>query len=180
MTEIKCEECGKEFGSKEGLEHHKNAKHAFEVKKPLVSKKLWKYVQMGVVGLILLAVIIYGFGAVSSKKTLPPTTMQGHIEVNPPSHILKSPMQIEVQKHMLEHADAIEGGRGGVIINYDCVNYDCEAGLIEKLELFSLNHDHVYVAPYKNMKSKIAITKLNQIRTLDEYNEFVIKGFIGN
>ena len=40
-------------------------------------------------------------------------------------------MPIAIQKHMLEHADGKEGGRGGVIINYNCEDFNCEDGLIE-------------------------------------------------
>ena len=104
--------------------------------------------------------------------------MQGHIEAIPPSHVLKEPMRIEIQKHMLEHVDGNQGTRGGIIINYDCVNYECDSGLIENLEAFAGEYDYVYVAPYSNMKVKIALTSLGRIETLDEFDEEVIRNFI--
>ena len=88
-------------------------------------------------------------------------------------------MDFRVQKHMLEHVDGTEGGRGGVILNYDCENYECDDDLIDNLEAFALDYDFVYVAPYKNMKNKVILTKLNQIKTLDQYDEEIVRAFIG-
>src|SRR3989338_1848504 len=128
--------------------------------------------------LIIAAVIIGGiYFLVPNTKTLPPTDIQGHIEMSPPSHILKEPMSITVQKHMLEHADG--SGPPGVVINYDCENFECEPDLIPKLEEFAKKYpEFVYVAPFKNMKVKIALTRLNRILTLDSYNEVMIEKFI--
>ena len=110
---------------------------------------------------------------------LPPTSMQGHTERLPAAHILKKPFPIEIQKHMLEHADGEDGGPPGVIINYDCKKYDCEPDLIEKLEAFAIKYPaNVYVAPFKNMDEKIALTKLGRIQTLEAYDETVIDNFI--
>ena|SRR3989338_1154634 len=127
--------------------------------------------------LIIAAVIIGGiYFLVPNTKTLPPTDIQGHIEMSPPSHILKEPMSISVQKHMLEHAD----GRGppGVVINYNCKDYTCEDGLIEKLEAFAKRYNHVYVAPFPKMDAKIALTKYGKIEILDNYDEKRIESFI--
>ena len=124
----------------------------------------------------MLALAVY-FTA-SKVETLPPTDMDGHVEKNPESHILKDTMLTVIQKHMLEHADGIEGGKAGVIINYNCKDYECENGLIEKLEKFAVKYDYVYVAPFKGMNAKIALTKLNKIEILDNYDEDKINDFI--
>ncbi len=106
--------------------------------------------------------------------------MEGHVERSPPSHILKKPMSDAVQRHMLEHADGKNGGPGGIIINYDCKNFECEPDLVSKLEAFAVKYpETVYVAPFKNMKVKIALTKLGRIETMDSYDESVIERFIG-
>jgi len=104
--------------------------------------------------------------------------MVGHIEVKPPSKIMKQPMQLSIQKHMLEHANGIEDGRGGIVINYECRKFTCETDLIEKLESFASKYDYVYVAPYYGMDVKIALTKLGKIKTLDEYDENIITSFV--
>ncbi|NQV92017.1 hypothetical protein HQ489_06095 [Candidatus Woesearchaeota archaeon] len=179
MATKECKECKKEFSSKEGLEMHNKSKHQATVKEPFftpVLKKKIKYISVSVIGIVLIYLI---FSSVSNIKSLPPTTMQGHIEVNPPSHIMKIPMQLAIHKHMLEHADAVEGGRPGIIINYNCKDYSCDNDLIEKLEFFAQKYpEHVYVAPFKNMDAKIALTKLNQQKLLEEYNEQIIDEFV--
>ena len=175
---IKCEICGKTFSSKEALEMHNAAKHPEKIlkqKKPFPVKKTRNWILfilvVGIVGWLL-------FSVFSGIKTLPPTDIQGHIESNPSSHILKEPMPLVVQKHMLEHVDGVEGGRGGVIINYNCEDYSCEVGLIENLEAFAEKYNYVYVAPFKNMDAKIALTKLNRIEILEFYDEGRIDSFI--
>ena len=94
--------------------------------------------------------------------------MQGHTERVPPSHILKKSMAIDIQKHMLEHVDGNDGAGGGVLINYDCKTYDCKEDLIDKLEAFAGKYSHVYVAPFKNMESKIILTKLGRLEKFEE------------
>ena len=114
---------------------------------------------------------------ISSVKTLPPTDMQGHVEANPDSHVLKEPMPIPIHKHMLEHADGTASP--GIVINYNCKDYSCEADLIEKLETFAGRYPaNVYVAPFKNMDAKIALTKLGRLEILEEYDEQKINSFI--
>jgi len=126
----------------------------------------------------LVVIIVITVLGISSIERLPPIDMAGHIESNPVSHILKEPMPIAIQKHMLEHADGIEKGRGGVIINYNCKDYVCEPDLIGNLETFAIKYNYVYVAPFKGMNAKIVLTKLNKREILEEYNNETIEKFI--
>ncbi len=174
----RCEICDRTFSSLEGLEHHNRDKHSKNIKKekkPIPIKKIRNW---GVFILVIGLVIWLFMFAFTSGQTLPPTDIIGHIEVNPPSHVLKEPMRIEVQKHMLEHMDGIEGGKPGVVINYNCKDYICEEDLIPKLEAFAETYDYVYVAPFKGMDAKIALTKLNKIEILENYDEDKIHIFI--
>lgn len=173
----KCEPCSREFKDADGLEMHNKAKHSELIPKekksfPVKKLKNWS-IFIIVVGLVIFG-IVWG---ISSIKTLPPTDIQGHVEENPSSHILKKPMSIEIQKHMLEHADG--EGPPGVVINYNCENYECEDGLIENLESFAEKYPlNVYVAPFKKMDAKIALTKFGKIELLEEFDEERIKNFI--
>ncbi len=174
----RCEICDRTFKDAEGLAAHNKAKHPENMpkeKKPLPIRKVrnWSILVIAV-GLII-AGIAWG---ISNIERLPPTDMDGHIESNPSSHILKDPMPIAIQKHVLEHVDGVEGGKAGVIINYNCKDYQCENDLIGELESFATNYDYVYVAPFKGMDAKIAITKLGKIGVLEEYDEIRIKNFI--
>ena len=129
--------------------------------------------------IVIIGLIVFGMvWGILNIERLPPTDMNGHIESNPISHVLKDPMPITIQKHMLEHVDGVEGGKGGVIINYNCKDYQCEESLIENLEAFATQYNYVYVAPFKGMDAKIAITKLGKIDVLEEYEETRIKNFI--
>ncbi|MBI4447941.1 DUF3105 domain-containing protein [Candidatus Woesearchaeota archaeon] len=127
----------------------------------------------------IMALVIGGiYLLVSSIKTLPPTDIIGHIEQSPSSHILKEPMPIKMQKHMLEHSDG--KGKPGVVINYNCNDYQCEEGLVNNLEGFAKKYDNVYVAPFKNMDAKIALTRYGKIEVLDSFDEQRIEQFIQN
>jgi len=178
---VRCDDCDRTFKDMDGLSAHNGAKHPERVikeKKPLPVKKLRNW---GIF-IVVSGLIIFGgywiFTGAASAQALPPTTMVGHTERSPASHILKKPMDIDVQKHMLEHVDGTKGGAGGIIINYDCNNFECESGLVEKLESFAIEYNNVYVAPFKNMKVKIALTSLGRIETLDQYDDIKIETFI--
>lgn len=111
-----------------------------------------------------------------TASNLPPTTMQGHIEQSPPSHILTRPMPEVIQKHMLEHAD----GRSspGIIIQYNCNTFECEPDLIKKLtDLVRQYPENVYLAP-NNYDGKIILTKLGKRKVLNGFDEQIIRKFI--
>ena len=129
-----------------------------------------------ILGAVVLVFII-SF-VMSKQKILPPTTMAGHIEVSPQSHFTDRPMDIRVHKHMLEHADG--SGPPGVIINYNCDDFDCESNLLDKLkEIVDQYPQNVYVAPYRNMSAKLVLTRLDRQKILDGFvDEEIIKAFI--
>lgn len=132
----------------------------------------------GVVGITLLIAIFSGM-IILNREVLPPTTMDGHLETVPDSHILDKQMPLTMQKHMLEHADATEGGPGGVIINYNCENFDCEEDLIQKLtDVANEYPEFVYLTPFDGMTVKIAITSLGKIEVFDELDEAALVKFI--
>lgn len=178
MAEFRCEGCKKEFKSEEALMQHNNAKHRKEIKEPLFTYKRKRKIRNWSIFIIIVVLIFWGvYSLVSNAKNLPPTGMQGHVEANPSSHITKEPMPIPIQKHMLEHADG--SGPPGVVINYNCIDFECEEDLIEKLEGFADKYPtFVYVAPFRNMDVKIALTRLGQIKTLEFFDEQEIDNFI--
>lgn len=182
MDEFKCEICDKTFKYQEGLDSHNKAKHEIKKSNPLLelSYSQKKKIKIGLILIIFLFMfggIIYFFAL--NVQVLPPVSVQGHIEVNPPSHILKEPMDLRVQKHMLEHSDGI--GPPGIIINYNCIDFECEEDLILKLENFAKKYPlNVYVAPFKGMTTKIVLTKSGKLKKLNEFDEKIIEDFIKN
>ncbi len=174
----RCEICDRNFKDAEGLVMHNSAKHKKSGKSEKKKIPVKKIRNWGIFIIIFILIIWGGFSLFSGIKVLPPTDMQGHVEANPASHILKEPMPIAIQKHMLEHADGT--GRPGVVINYNCDDYNCGFDLIEKLENFTYQYDYVYVAPFKNMDAKIALTKLGKIDVLEDYDEARIDSFINS
>jgi hypothetical protein len=173
----KCEICDRIFNSVDSLAMHKKVKHSENVKEREMVGHTTKKSKKGIIWIFVIAIVIIGIiWLISGVKTLPPTDLRGHIETNPTSHVLKETMPIAIQKHMLEHADGTGGS--GVVINYNCEDYLCEKNIIENLETFSSNYSYVYVALFEGMDAKIALTKLNKIEILEEYDENMIKNFI--
>src|SRR3989344_3715122 len=174
----RCEICNREFKDLDGLAAHNKAKHSESMPRERKSLPV-KRIRNWSIFILIFGLIVTGIvWSVSGIEKLPPTDIDGHIESNPSSHVLKEPIPIEIQKHMLEHVDGIEGGRGGVVINYNCKDYECDENLVENLESYANQYGYVYVAPFKGMTSKIAITKLGRIQTFEEYDAESIKQFI--
>ena len=173
----RCESCNREFKDADGLAAHNKAKHSELVPKEKKSFPI-KKIRNWTIFILIAGGILFGIiWMISSVKTLPPTDIQGHIEESPASHILKEPMPLAVQKHMLEHADG--SGPPGIVINYNCEDYTCEESLIENLESFAEKYPaNVYIAPFKDMDSKIALTKYNKIEIFKEFDEQKIINFI--
>ena len=180
MDEFKCIKCEREFNSNVALESHNQAKHPENIPKPLLTEETKKKIKKwSIISVLVILFIGLPFYLVTNVKTLPPTSMEGHIESNPASHVLKKPMPEAIHRHMLEHADGKQGGPGGIIINYNCRNYECEEDLIENLEAFAEKYPaNVYVAPFPRMDAKIVLTKLNKRKIFEEYDEKGIDDFI--
>lgn len=137
-------------------------------------KKLGRYIFY----ILIAALIVGGLGLlVASRSKLPPTSMEGHIEQSPPSHIVNTPMPDNIQRHMLEHADG--EGDPGIIIQYNCSDFDCAPDLLSRLtELVNDYPENVYLGP-NNYDGKIILTKLGKRKVLGEFDEEAIVNFIG-
>jgi len=147
---------------------------AQEVTKSTLISEIRNWGIVLVVAVLLISSIYYWS---TNREVLPPTDMAGHIEQNPPSHIIDEPMSLSVQKHMLEHSDG--KGQPGVIINYNCEDFGCESDLKEKLaEIANKYPEFVYVAPFPNMSKKIAITRMGKIQTFDNLDIEGLVSFI--
>lgn len=140
-------------------------------------RRLGRAVRIGII-VVIVGGPLAGLAAwFATRKVLPPTTMANHVEANPPGHILTEPMRVEIQKHMLEHADG--GGPPGVIIHYNCRKFACSGDLVENLTRIARAYPtFVYLAPNPTMDARIAVTRLGDILVLDEFDPEKIQRFI--
>jgi len=138
-------------------------------------KKIGKYLLYTLITVAVLGGTVF---AVSRLPNLPPTTAQNHSESSPRSHISNTPIPDGVQRHMLEHADGDDGNGQGIIIQYNCDDYECEAEMVEQLTNLVIQYpDNVYLAP-NNYDGKIILTKLSRREILEEFDGQIIRNFI--
>jgi len=130
-------------------------------------------------GLVAFAVV---FGAfilfISTQKELPPTAFSpAHSESLPPQQVNTQPIPRLIQEHVMER-----GGNhlaGGMLVQYNCEQYDCEPDLVENLvEIVEGYPSQVYLAPYPGMDAKIALAAPGRLETLDTFDEQRIQSFI--
>ena len=124
--------------------------------------------------------VVGGLGVRFGRRgNLPTTSIANHTEATPPGHILREPMPMPIQKHMLEHADGIHGGSQGVIIQYNCRTFSCPGDLVENLtRMAKAFPTFVYLAPNPTMDARIALTREGEILVLEQYDAEKIRRFI--
>lgn len=162
------------------LYEHKKSKKELSKKKQKKIGKLKNFQKKAIVYTAIIAgVFVVGGGLfwfASNRPNLPTISTLGHIEASPPSHIVTDPIPVSIQSHMLEHADG--KGKEGVIIQYNCDDYECEADLINKLtDIVGEYPENVYLAP-NNYDGKIILTKVGQREILDVFDAKRIRDFI--
>src|SRR3989338_5226819 len=115
IEKARCGICNRTFKVIEGLAAHNKAKHPKNIPKEKKSLPIKKIRNLSIIILIVGLILIGIIWGISNIEKLPPTDIKGHVESNPPAHVLREPISIAIQKHMLEHVDGVEKGRGGVI-----------------------------------------------------------------
>jgi len=133
-----------------------------------------------IVGIVVVLLGVGGYFGVQKLQSiafLPPISSQNHSEASPEAHIMDTRISDRDQRHMLEHADG--GGFPGIIIQYNCDAYDCTDDLVSQLTTLVEEYpDNVYLAPNR-YDGKIILTKAGQRKILDQFDETVIREFIG-
>ncbi|MEK7597263.1 MAG: hypothetical protein AAB441_01305 [Patescibacteria group bacterium] len=160
------------------LSKNQNPSNPLESKsKPLNTKPILTKISVVVLVVLIITAITW---LITSRPNLPPIDLTGHIEQNPPSHILDTELTEPIQKHMLEHADGDDKKGQGVIIQYNCKKYSCEKDLIPRLTALVKKYPkNVYLAP-GNYTGKIILTRLNKREILEKFDEKKIIAFIEN
>ena len=165
------EQYDKKKAEKDRKKQHKNVAD----KTARGGKKIGK----GIIYTGITVVIIGGvFWFLTFIPNLPPTSQQNHAENSPPAHILTTPIPDSTQRHMLEHADGDSKKGPGIIIQYNCDDYECEAGMVEQLTILASEYpENVYLAP-NNYDGKIILTRLGKREILDNFDAQTIRDFI--
>ena len=66
-----------------------------------------------------------------------------------------------------------------MLVQYNCVNFQCDADLVDKLTEIVLTYPpQVYLAPYPTMDAKIALAAPGRLLTLDAFDADKIREFI--
>jgi hypothetical protein len=96
-----------------------------------------------------------------------PPTSGPHLPYIAPWGIHTRPISKELQVHNLED--------GGVMVQYNC---DCP-DVVDRLKAIVRKYDkHVILAPYPEMKTRIALTAWTRIETMEQLDESRVKRFI--
>ena len=111
-------------------------------------------------------------------KILPPTGFSAaHRETFPPQQINTQPIHRLVQEHVMERNASHSSGK--MLVQYNCVDYECEPGLVQDLTEIVLDFPAtVYLAPYPTMDAKIALAAPGRLLTLDAFDQIEIRKFI--
>ena len=142
-------------------------------RKVLVAAVGFTATTVAVAGIVLFMTTRSTFG-----KILPPTGFSpAHLESLPLQQINTQPIPRLEQEHVMERAAGHE--RGSLLVQYNCVNYECEPDLVEKLTEIVLDFPpYVYLAPYPTMDAKIALAAPGRLLTLENLDEAKIRKFI--
>ena len=96
-----------------------------------------------------------------------PPTSGPHLPYIAPWGIHTRPIARELQVHNLED--------GGVMVQYSC---ECPADVARLRDIVKAFDRHVILAPYPDMKSRIALTAWTRIETMDQLDESRVRRFI--
>jgi len=132
------------------------------------------------VGLAIGGIVFFVTTRSTFGKELPPTSFTpAHSEAFPPAQINFRPIPRLVQEHVMERAGGHE--KGSMLVQYNCVDYQCEPDLEERLTEIVLSFPpYVYLAPYPTMDAKIALAAPGRLLTLDALDENKIRKFIND
>ncbi len=132
------------------------------------------------VGLAIGGIVLFMTTRSTFGKELPPTSYTpAHSEAFPPQQINNQPIPRLVQEHVMERNAGHE--RGSMLVQYNCVDYQCEPELVERLtEIVRVYPSYVYLAPYPTMDAMIALAAPGKLLTLDALDEDKIHAFINN
>ncbi len=132
------------------------------------------------VGLAIGGIVLFMTTRSTFGKVLPPTGFSpAHSESFPPQKINNQPIPRLIQEHVMERNAGHE--RGSMLVQYNCVDYQCEPDLEERLtEIVRVYPPYVFLAPYPTMDAMIALAAPGKLLTLDALDEDKIHEFLND
>lgn len=133
---------------------------------------------IAVVGLAIGGFVLFMTTRSDFGKILPPTSFgPAHLETFPPRQINTQPIPRLIQEHVMERNAS--HGNGKMLVQYNCVNYECAPDLVERLtEIVLTFPPEVYLAPYPTMDAMIALAAPGRLVTLETLDADKIRAFI--
>lgn len=148
-----------------------------ERKAEKAAKRRKRLVMYSGVGVLLVAGVVFVIAQAVTAKVYPPTGMQDHVESYPECRICPAPIPEVIQRHILEHREpGNPGDKPGILVQYNCA--PCPEVVARLTQIVERYPRGVYLAPYPRMSSRIALTTLGQIETIEEVDEGRIVAFI--
>ncbi len=135
---------------------------------------------LAIAGLAVGGIVFFMTTSSTFGKELPPTGYTpAHSEAFPPQQINFQPIPRLVQEHVMERNAGHE--RGSMLLQYNCVDYQCEPELVERLtEIVRVYPSYVFLAPYPTMDAMIALAAPGKLLTLESLDETKIHQFIND
>ena len=133
---------------------------------------------IAVVGLAIGGLVLFMTTRSDFGKILPPTSFSpAHSESLPRQQINRLPIPRLIQEHVMERNATHRNGQ--MLVQYNCVDYECEPGLVETLtEIVVSFPSYVYLAPYPTMDAMIALAAPGRLVTLETLDPDRIRAFI--
>ena len=141
---------------------------------------LMTFAGIAVVGLAIGGLVLFMTTRSDFGKILPPTSFSpAHSESLPRQQINLVPIPRLIQEHVMERNASHRDGQ--MLVQYNCVTYECEPGLVEALTEIVLGFPpYVYLAPYPTMDAMIALAAPGRLVTLETLDPNAIRAFISD
>ncbi|MDY6788935.1 MAG: hypothetical protein SVV03_03130 [Candidatus Nanohaloarchaea archaeon] len=205
MPSFNCPNCGEEFNSRKKREEHIQIQHSGETPEEEVPlgqriREMFTFRKMAVifgmllmVGLPLGGTVFYsgtggtnpGRSGESTAYTSNPPVGRGLRNVPevdsseiPQRNVLSEPLSKDMQVYLLLQGGKEKLGQGfrpSVLLQYSCRCPNTSRKLVSIAEKYP---GWVYVAPYRDMNSTIAVSSFQRLKEMEEPDEIEIEEFI--
>lgn len=198
MPKFECSDCGEKFNSKEKRRIHEKKKHGETVDESsgtslsvFGSKKIGAaLIIIFMIGLPLGGGVFYSSLSPSKGSSSynytgnPPEGYEGIPKKGeiPEKTVLSEPLEDHEQVYLMAKGGSVDIGEGfkpAVLLQYSCDNCPQTVSSIERIASeFNQNERHVFVAPYRDMESEVAVSGLKNVTKFEEFDSEKVENAI--